>query len=313
VTFLNSPESLRFRIGNADRMVLTKEGRVGIGTTTPASTLEVNGAIRAANSDIYFSETAHNHTGIGNANGFAAIENAANFNALMILGRASGPPLRRLVQVWDVLEVHGDLIVSGRLTAPLKTGCVVDKFVNKFGETLEQGDLVVIGENQSSLYYGLNNYIPIPEVDIAVDAYDTRVCGIISEVHGELAPESEPEAETKVPKKGKKTKQAAARKKVSAAKLQAREFTFQEMSEADITKVGPDQIGLMVTQGAFAHCKVDADIAPIKVGDLLTTSPTRGHAQKVLDLPRATGAIVGKALGSLKKGKGLIPVLVSLQ
>ena len=318
VTFLNSPESLRFRIGNADRMVLTKEGRVGIGTTNPASTLEVNGAIRAANSDIYFSETAHNHTGIGNANGFAAIENAANFNALMILGRASGPPLRRLVQVWDVLEVHGDLVVTnnmnvtGRLTAPIKTGCVVDKFVNKFGETLEQGDLVVIGENQSSLYYGLNNYIPIPEIDIAVDAYDTRVCGIISEVHGELAPESEPEPTA--PTKGKKTKQTAASKKASsAAKLQAREFTSEEMSEADITKVGPDQIGLMVTQGAFAHCKVDADIAPIKVGDLLTTSPTRGHAQKVLDLPRATGAIVGKALGSLKKGKGLIPVLVSLQ
>jgi len=69
----------------------------------------------------------------------------------------------------------------------------------------------------------------------------------------------------------------------------------------------------MVTLGAFAHCKVDADIAPIKVGDLLTTSPTRGHAQKVLDPSQAFGAIVGKALGSLEKGKGKIPVLVMLQ
>ena len=65
--------------------------------------------------------------------------------------------------------------------------------------------------------------------------------------------------------------------------------------------------------GAYAHCKVDADIAPIQVGDLLTTSPTRGHAQKVLDPTKAVGAILGKALGSLDKGKGKIPVLVLLQ
>jgi len=63
----------------------------------------------------------------------------------------------------------------------------------------------------------------------------------------------------------------------------------------------------------FSQCKADADIAPIKAGDLLTTSPTRGHAQKVVDPSQATGAIIGKALGSLKKGKGKIPVLVMLQ
>jgi hypothetical protein len=69
----------------------------------------------------------------------------------------------------------------------------------------------------------------------------------------------------------------------------------------------------MVTLGAFAHCKVDADIAPISAGDLLTTSPTRGHAQKVLEPEKAAGAIVGKALASLDHGKGKVPVLVMLQ
>jgi hypothetical protein len=69
----------------------------------------------------------------------------------------------------------------------------------------------------------------------------------------------------------------------------------------------------MVTMGAFSHCKVDADIAPIAVGDLLTTSPTRGHAQKVLDPAAAVGSIVAKALGSLSSGRGKIPVLVMLQ
>ena len=58
---------------------------------------------------------------------------------------------------------------------------------------------------------------------------------------------------------------------------------------------------------------MDADIAPIEPGDLLTTSPTKGHAQKVEDPTKAIGAIVGKALGEMKSGKGKIPVLVMLQ
>ena len=87
----------------------------------------------------------------------------------------------------------------------------------------------------------------------------------------------------------------------------------QKLRETNSTRVEPDQIGWMVTLGAYAHCKVDADIAPIKVGDLLTTSRTAGHAQKVLDQKKATGAIIGKALGSLSKGRGKIPVLVTLQ
>ena len=85
------------------------------------------------------------------------------------------------------------------------------------------------------------------------------------------------------------------------------------METLDRTKVQPAQIGYVITQGVYAHCKVDADIAPIKGGDLLTTSPTKGHAQKVQDAGKAIGAILGKALGPLKKGKGKIPVLVTLQ
>jgi hypothetical protein len=69
----------------------------------------------------------------------------------------------------------------------------------------------------------------------------------------------------------------------------------------------------MATLGAYAHCKVDADISPIEAGDLLTTSPTRGHAQKVLDSSLAVGAIVGKALAPLRRGKSSIPVFVMLQ
>jgi hypothetical protein len=60
-----------------------------------------------------------------------------------------------------------------------------------------------------------------------------------------------------------------------------------------------------------AFCKVDAACASIQPGDLLTTSATRGHAMKLIDRSRAAGAILGKALGGLHRGEGLIPVLLT--
>jgi hypothetical protein len=60
-------------------------------------------------------------------------------------------------------------------------------------------------------------------------------------------------------------------------------------------------------------CKVDAQYAPIEVGDLLTTSSTPGHAMRATNALTAFGAIIGKALRPLRSGTGLIPVLVALQ
>ena len=61
------------------------------------------------------------------------------------------------------------------------------------------------------------------------------------------------------------------------------------------------------------YCKVDATSSPIEIGDLLTTSPTKGHAMKAEDPYKAFGAVIGKALGMIKDGLGMIPVLVALQ
>jgi hypothetical protein len=371
---------LRILTNSTEKLRVLADGKVGIGTATPQGKLEVSGDIRAGNSDLYFTKTDHNHTGIGNTPGFAAIENAANYGALMILGRA-GTARGRYVRLWDYLQINGGMDVTGyvgigtteprtplhvlgriatgrdftsagamtfyppdgfawfhidngpaggrplgrlrfshgvnpgdheimsidqnsnvyiygRLIAPQKQGYVIDQFVNKLGEALEQGDVVVIGENQSSLYYGPNNNIPIPEIDIAQRAYDTRVCGIVDEVHAFL--QAEQAAKT-------------AAESDRPAAMQSRDFTPEELGKLERTKVEPGQLGGMVTLGAFALCKVDADIAPVVIGDLLTTSPTKGHAQKVLDPDKAVGAILGKALGSLEKGKGKIPVLVMLQ
>ncbi|WON74456.1 hypothetical protein [Nitrosospira sp. Is2] len=60
-------------------------------------------------------------------------------------------------------------------------------------------------------------------------------------------------------------------------------------------------------------CKVDADFGGIEVGDLLTTSPTPGHAMKAGDPMQAFGTVIGKALRPLKEGRAQIPILVALQ
>jgi len=60
-------------------------------------------------------------------------------------------------------------------------------------------------------------------------------------------------------------------------------------------------------------CKVTTENGPIRVGDLLVTSSTSGHAMKGTDRSKMLGAVVGKALEPLEEGKGVIQVLVTLQ
>ena len=65
--------------------------------------------------------------------------------------------------------------------------------------------------------------------------------------------------------------------------------------------------------------KVSAENGPIQPGDLLTTATVPGHAMKASPVLVSgvalypTGTILGKALGSLETGTGLIRVLVTLK
>jgi hypothetical protein len=58
---------------------------------------------------------------------------------------------------------------------------------------------------------------------------------------------------------------------------------------------------------------VTAENGPIHRGDLLVTSAKAGYAMKGTDRNRMLGAVIGKAMGSLDSGSGVIEVLVTLQ
>jgi hypothetical protein len=67
---------------------------------------------------------------------------------------------------------------------------------------------------------------------------------------------------------------------------------------------------IAVALSGIVLCKVDAGFGSIRAGDLLTTSPTHGHAMRAQD-PRP-GTILGKALEPLGSGTGRIQVLLTL-
>ena len=93
----------------------------------------------------------------------------------------------------------------------------------------------------------------------------------------------------------------------------------RKLSDARVMGVITDEPGLLlggvartgvvvVAVTGVVQCKVEADNAPVKAGDLLVASGEAGHAC-VVDSP-APGTILGKALAPLAKGKGVIPVLL---
>ena len=80
-----------------------------------------------------------------------------------------------------------------------------------------------------------------------------------------------------------------------------------------LSQKGALEGGENVALSGRVYALADASTSAIKPGDLLTTSPTPGHAMKVDDRDKAHGAILGKAMTGLKEGRGMVLVLVSLQ
>jgi hypothetical protein len=120
----------------------------------PDGALTVNGPIHAGSSAIYFTKTDYNHTGVGNSEGHAAIENTSNHGALMILGRQVGP--RRIVNLYDDANVpQGNLYVSGNTTIG---GAL--KFGGRNGQLIDLSgiDPYGIGKQTDALYFRTADY-----------------------------------------------------------------------------------------------------------------------------------------------------------
>jgi len=77
------------------------------------------------------------------------------------------------------------------------------------------------------------------------------------------------------------------------------------------TPKSPEEVPMAMV--GIVPTKVSVENGPIKPGDLLVASSTLGQAMKGTDRERMLGAVIGKALGNLDSGTGVIEVLVTLQ
>lgn len=105
---------------------------------------------------------------------------------------------------------------------------------------------------------------------------------------------------------------------LSKASTSASIFTGKERD----TESGNDYFGARYyasTMGRFLSpdwsdgSDPDPENGAIRRGDLLVSSSKAGYAMKGTDRERMLGAVIGKTMGSLHSGSGVIEVLVTLQ
>jgi hypothetical protein len=80
----------------------------------------------------------------------------------------------------------------------------------------------------------------------------------------------------------------------------------RQINPQDPAEVPMAMVGIVPT-------KVSAENGPIHPGDLLVTSSNSGYAMRGTDRARMLGAVIGKALGNLDSGTGVIEVVITLQ
>lgn len=71
--------------------------------------------------------------------------------------------------------------------------------------------------------------------------------------------------------------------------------------------------GQNVALSGRVYVQADTSNGEIEAGDMLTSSDTPGHAMKATDRARAQGAVIGKAMSPLHDKQGTVLVLVTLQ
>jgi len=205
---------------------------------------------------------------------------------------------------------EGNLVISGS-----KAGYVVDEMQNADSVNLEPGDVVVIAEDSSAPVLGK---IPVPRIKLAANANDTAVVGVVDQIMyvpdeaTRNAYEAQQQADHDAAIRSQNNMES---KHDPMANIQNRisdeEGTLHH--DPNAASARPEGYCSVVTLGAYKAVKADASFGAIRAGDLLTTSSHAGYAMRVSDKAAASGAIIGKALSSLDKGIGTVPVMVTLK
>jgi hypothetical protein len=220
-------------------------------------------------------------------------------------------------------HVNGDVSITGNLSVSgSKGGYVVDVMQNADGASLEPGDVVTIVGNSTAVL----GEIPVVTIKKASSAYDTGVVGIVDQAV------YVPDAQTRATYNAEQQalKDAYTRRQQAQAQAEAAGTKFDPgtvpmpastISDAQGTVHAADNTATIatsgyanvVTLGSYKGVKVDASFGAVHAGDLLVASTHAGYAMKATDRTQTSGAVIGKALGNLETGTGLVPVMVTLK
>lgn len=272
-TFLNSPTTIRLRIGNGDRASVESDGSfiVGWGANPVKFSSAWSGFPDGALRD---RAEICNDTG--------------TYKTLMIVGNRSDGGTRR-VSVWDRLEVNGELKVNG---GPI---------------TVSQGHTIKIGVTRPNVY-GFDGIRGEP--NLWLDAAGTVLIKQGFQARGMDVAERFPAAAAV--EAGQVVVYDELAKGVRPCTRAADSTAVGIVSEAPAMLIGLGEGEAPIALCGRVPCWVDADVAPVQAGDLLVSSATPGHAQKLQHgAPGAgSGRVIGKALESLASGRGRILAFV---
>lgn len=174
--------------------------------------------------------------------------------------------------------VNGDLIVGGNCT-----GCVLASIMQNTGTSdIHPGEVASMSAAVNSP--DAMNGVPMVGVDRAQGAYSTAVVGVVAE-------------------------------KWMLPDPNAQEGTRERngYSDASATVIRPGEYMTVATSGAFKTVNVSTVNGPIHVGDLLVASDTAGVAMKADAKQTGFGSVIGKAMGNIESGDGVIAVMLSLK
>jgi hypothetical protein len=305
--------SMGFFTNNTQQMTILSNGNVGIGTTAPSSLLNVGSV--SLNSSPYTLGTTGNTTlstgvNLGNNTTGAMLEwNGATAGGYPIMALAGIQPFINASTVFGLNFSLGSWNNNNSLNGPVMT--MLGSGNVGIGTTSPGAKLEVSGSVK--LTAGSGASITFQDGSVQTVAYTGLLPGgdyaDSVDVTGDRAKYDAGDLLVIDPDHPGKFLKSAAPYSTSVAGI----FSTKPgtVGRRQTGPKSPDEVPMAMV--GIVPTKVTAENGPIHPGDLLVTSSTLGYAMKGTDRNRMLGAVVGKALGSLDSGTGVIEVVVTLQ
>jgi len=358
-------------IGNS--VITESNGSIGIGTTSPQTTLDVNGSIRSlgssgftfsSNADVWMKEgyglnvgvggntpafatrfyntsgatlmsvRADGNVGIGTSSpaGLIDVGSSGNVGGFVVTGRnidANNSNFdatflansSKLATAWnrtggegetDFLANRGGGNAGGFAFYDVTNSGAINQLlrVNGTGDTTVSRNLGVAGNVALT---GGGAHMTYPDGTVQSTAWNGTTCG------GDYAESIDVTGDRKAYEPGDVLviDPKAEGKFLKSFEAYATTVMGIYSTQPGLTgrRVGAPKTGEEVPMAmlGIVPTKVSAENGPIKPGDLLVSSSTPGYAMKGTDHSRMMGALIGKALGHLDSGTGVIEVGIALQ